>query len=120
MKRKYKKQNKLLTEVVVPAHIKKNLLINHDVEEDILVFDGGDSDNPPIKPPNGVNWQLISISDEKYIVALDHNDPDCGLTYACFDDDHPFIHMPRGMSLSILGDRDGMILIQNLSMLARY
>jgi hypothetical protein len=46
-------------------------------------------------------------------VALDHNDPNRGLTYACFDDTRPFIRMPRIMSLSILGDRDGMILIQN-------
>jgi hypothetical protein len=34
----------------------KNLLTNHDVEKDILVFDGGDSNNPPIEPPGGVNW----------------------------------------------------------------
>ncbi len=46
-------------------------------------------------------------------MALDHNDPNRGLTYACFDDTRPFIRMPRIMSLSILGDRDGMILIQN-------
>jgi hypothetical protein len=48
-KRKYEKQNQLLTEVVVPAHIQKNLLTAHDVEKDILVFDGEDSNNPPIK-----------------------------------------------------------------------
>jgi hypothetical protein len=46
-------------------------------------------------------------------VVLDHNDPNCGLTYACFDDTRPFICMPRVMSLSILGKRDEMILIQN-------
>ncbi len=113
VKRKYKKQNQLLSEVVVPAHIQKNLLANHDVEKDILVFDGGYSNNPPFKPPDGVNWQLISISEEKYIVALDHNDPNCGLPYACFDDTRPFICMPWVLSQSILGDRDGRISIQN-------
>ncbi len=46
-------------------------------------------------------------------MALYHNDPNCGLTFACFNDTHPFIHMPQVMSLSNLGDRDGMILIQN-------
>ncbi len=91
----------------------KNLLTNHDVEKDILVFDGGDSDNLPIKPPNGVNQQQISISEEKCIVELNHNDPSCGLTYAHLDDTCPFVHMPRVQSLSILGDRGGMILIQN-------
>jgi hypothetical protein len=112
-KRKYKNQNQLLTEVVVPAHIRKYLLTNHDDEKDILVFDGGDSNNLTIEPLNGTNWQQISISEEKYIVALGHYDPNRGLTYACFDDTCPFIHMPQVMSLSILGDRDGMILIQN-------
>jgi hypothetical protein len=38
-KRKYEKQNRILTEVVVPAHIQKNLLTDHDVDKDILVFD---------------------------------------------------------------------------------
>jgi hypothetical protein len=56
-KRTYKKQNQLLTEVVVPAHIQNNLLTNHDVEKDILVFDGRDSINLLIKPPNGVDWR---------------------------------------------------------------
>ncbi len=46
-------------------------------------------------------------------MALDHNDPNCGLTYACLDDTRPFICMPWVQSLSILGDRDGMILTQN-------
>ncbi len=46
-------------------------------------------------------------------MALDQNDPNCGLTYACLDDTRPLIHMPRFQSLRILGDRDGMILIQN-------
>jgi hypothetical protein len=55
MKRKYKKQNQLLTEVVVPAHVHYNLLTHHDVEKDIYVFDGGDSDKPPNKPPDSVN-----------------------------------------------------------------
>jgi hypothetical protein len=32
----------------------KNLLTDHDVEKDILVFDRGDSNNPPIKPPGEI------------------------------------------------------------------
>ncbi len=46
-------------------------------------------------------------------MALDQNDPNCGLTYACLDDTCTFICLPRVQSLSILGDRDGMILIHN-------
>ena len=89
------------------------LFTNHDVEKDILVFDGGDSNNSPIKSPDSVNRQRISISEEKFIVALVHNDPNRGLTYACLDDTCSFTRMPRVQSLSILGDRGGMILIQN-------
>ena len=46
-------------------------------------------------------------------MALDQNDPNSDLTYARLDATHPFIRMPRVQSLSILGDRGGMILIQN-------
>jgi hypothetical protein len=93
-KRKYKKQNQLLTEVVVPAYIQNNFLTNNYVEKNILVFDGGDSNNPLIKPPGSVNWQQISISVKKFIVALDHSDhPNRGLTYAHLDETHPFIHI---------------------------
>ncbi len=46
-------------------------------------------------------------------MAFDQNDPIRGLTYACLDDTCPFICMPWVQSLSILGDRGGMILIQN-------
>jgi hypothetical protein len=49
-KKKSEKQQRLLTEVKkVPEYIKKNLLTNNDVENDVLVFDGGDCDNPPIQ-----------------------------------------------------------------------
>jgi hypothetical protein len=112
-KRKYKNQNQLLTEVVVPVYVQNNLLTHHDVEKDILVFDRGDSNNPPIKPPNGVNWQQISISGEKFIVTLDQNDHNCGLTYAHLDETRPFIRMPQVQSLSLLGDKGGMISNQN-------
>jgi hypothetical protein len=46
-------------------------------------------------------------------MALDQNDPNSDLTYARLDATHPFIRMPRVQSLSILGDRGGMISIQN-------
>jgi hypothetical protein len=37
-------EQRLLTEVKVPGYIYKNLFTNHDVENDELVFDGGDCD----------------------------------------------------------------------------
>jgi hypothetical protein len=46
-------------------------------------------------------------------VALDHSDPSCCLMYAHLHDTRPFIRMPWVQSLNILGDRGGMILIQN-------
>jgi hypothetical protein len=77
------------------------------------VFERGDSNNPPIKPPDGVNWQQVSISEEIFIVTLDQNDPNRGLIYAHLDDSRAFTHMPQVQSLSLFGDRGGMISIQN-------
>jgi hypothetical protein len=47
-------------EVIVPTIIKQNLPSEMDIDNDIVVVDGGDVDNPPIHPP-GVNWHCLSI-----------------------------------------------------------
>ena len=48
-------------EVIVPTIIKQNLPSEMDIDNDIVVVDGGDVDNPPIHPPDGVNWRCLSI-----------------------------------------------------------
>jgi hypothetical protein len=50
-----RKQLKLHNQVIVPRTIEPNLLSESDIENEVLVVDGGDDGNPPIRPPNGVN-----------------------------------------------------------------
>jgi hypothetical protein len=45
---KSKKQQKLLTEVTVPEYIKEHLLTIEDIENNVLVFGGGDCNSLPI------------------------------------------------------------------------
>jgi hypothetical protein len=99
-----KKQKRLLSEVSVPDHIKNNVLTDHDLENEIIVFDGGNSINPLIQPPDGVHWQCISALESKFIMAADETDPQRGLTMSSLHSTCPFIHMPQAQSLSIQGD----------------
>ncbi len=50
-KKKLRKQLKLLTKVIVPTTIKQNLLSESDIENKVVVVDGGDDGSPPIRPP---------------------------------------------------------------------
>jgi len=52
LKKKLHKQQRLLTEVVVPTTIKHNLLSVSDIVNEVVVVDGGDDGNPPIFPPD--------------------------------------------------------------------
>ena len=74
-KKKSVKQQYLLTEVSVPNHIQNNVLTDHDIEHEIIVFDGGNSNSPPIQPPDDVHWQCISVLEAKFIMAMDETDP---------------------------------------------
>jgi len=47
-KKKLHKQQNLLTEVIVPPAIKQNLLSESDIDNEIVVVDGGDNGNPSI------------------------------------------------------------------------
>lgn len=80
-----------------------------EIDSDVVVFDGGDHSTPPIKPPDGVLWRSISVNK---LHVEDETDPNIGLTYPMIDGVHPFIRMPRRMSLSIL-DECGLSKISN-------
>ncbi len=53
-KKRLRKQQNLLTKVIVPTAIKQNLLSESDIEKEIIVVDGGDDGNPSICPPDGL------------------------------------------------------------------
>ncbi len=48
-----------------------------EVDAEVIVFDGGNVDNPPILPPDGLIWRSILTS--KLHIYNDIN-PDIGLT----------------------------------------
>jgi hypothetical protein len=48
-KKKLRKQLKLLTGVIVPTTTKQNLLSESDIENKMVVVNGGDDGNPPIR-----------------------------------------------------------------------
>ena len=47
-------------EVIVPIAIKQNLVSESDIENEIIVVDGGDDGNPSISPPDGLKWRCLS------------------------------------------------------------
>ncbi len=53
--KKSRKQQQILSEVIVPPSIYQNLLSASAIEKDIVVIDGGDRGNPPIVPPDGTS-----------------------------------------------------------------
>jgi hypothetical protein len=61
-KKKQEKQQRKLLEIVLPSHFYPTVSIV-DINEDIILFDGGNSDCPPITPPKGVQWRRLLISD---------------------------------------------------------
>jgi len=101
-KKKQEKQHRLLTEVIVPESITPNLLTDYDIYNYIVVVDGGDLGNPSIRPPDGVTWRPISVMKGEHIYVQDKVNPLCGLTFTRVDGVHPFIRLPRQMSLNIL------------------
>jgi hypothetical protein len=80
-KEKMEKQNRLLTEVIVPEAIKPNIFTKYDIDNDIVVVDGGDVGNSSIWSPDGVTWRPISVVEGKIIHVQDELDPNRGLTF---------------------------------------
>ena len=91
--------DKILREVIVPPNQFK--LTPQEIDSEIIVFDGGDSTTLSIKPPDGVLWRSISVHQ---LHVDDETQPTLGLTYPKILGVHPFIRMPRQMSLGIIGE----------------
>ena len=102
-KKKLKKQARLLTQVIVPKKIQQNLLSESDIDSDIVVVDGGDDGNPPIRPPDGVTWRCLSVIGGTHLHVQDETNPCLGLTFTRVNSTLPFIRLPRQQSLDICG-----------------
>ncbi len=92
----------LLRKVIVPYNQIKLLSID-EIDSQVVVFDGGNDNNPPICPPDGVMWHRISIRDGRHIYVDDETKPDHGLTFARIDNLLPFTRLPCSMALRIIG-----------------
>jgi hypothetical protein len=100
--RNLKKQHSLLTEATVLQSIQAKLISTHEINNEIIVFDGGAIDNPPIRPSDGVIWRCIPICEGNYAHICDEVGPHCGLTFQRVDNVLLFIRLPRSESLNIL------------------
>ncbi len=78
--------NKILREVIVPPNQFK--LTSQEINTKIIVFDGGNSTSPLIKPPDGVLWRSISVH---LLHVQNVTPPNIGLTYPKILGIHPFI-----------------------------
>jgi hypothetical protein len=100
-KKRQRKIDKILCKVIVPPNQFK--LTPQEIDAEIIVFDGGDSTTLPIKPPDGVLWRSISVHQ---LNVDDETQPTLGLTYPKILGVHPFIQMPRQMTLGIIAEVD--------------
>jgi len=78
-------------------------LTKKDIESEIVVVDGGNSNAPPIKPPSGIKWRRIHV---KSFHIEDECRPNIGLVHPKIDGIFPIIRLPRQMSLNIIGNCD--------------
>jgi hypothetical protein len=101
-RKKLIKQEKILTEVILPHSIQQNLLSASIIDQEIVVVDGADDGNPPICPPEGVNWRVLSVRDAIHLHVQDEHDPLRGLTFRRVDGVLPFARLPRAKSLDVL------------------
>jgi hypothetical protein len=95
------KQQQILSEVIVPPSIYQNLLSASVIEKDIVVVDGGNSGNPPVLPPDGINWHCVSVLDSSHLYVLDESNPLHGLTFPRVSGVLPFIKMLHDYALAI-------------------
>jgi hypothetical protein len=65
-----------------------------DIDKEIIVVDGGDDGNPPIRPPEGLTWRLLSVKEGIHIPIQDEPDPLCGLTFSRVDGVLPIARLP--------------------------
>ena len=66
----------------------------------VIVFDGSNDYTQPILPPDGLTWRSIKVSTLHIHNVINHH---FGLTITHSNNCHPFICLPRGISLKILG-----------------
>jgi hypothetical protein len=72
-----------------------------EINNEVIVFDGGNNNTHPICPPNGIQWRSISVRE---LCTKDETRGDIGLTFPRIEGTSPFIRMPCTMALDIIGE----------------
>jgi hypothetical protein len=96
--KKLKKQQHLLQEVVVPPDQLK--LSTKEIDGNIIVFVGGNSHCPSMRPPKGIEWHSHHVSE---LHIQDETSSHIGLTFPLIDGAPSFICLPRKIALDIIG-----------------
>jgi hypothetical protein len=91
-KKKQQKLRKILKDIVLPYHHFK--LSTNQIDQDIIVFDGGDPSTPPIRPPDDIIWPSVPVRE---LHIEDEIRCDIGLTFRHTDEVSSFIRLPRQM-----------------------
>jgi hypothetical protein len=98
-KKKLQKQQRQLLEVCPP--VDQIIFSIDDINNDIIVFDGGNSSCPIITASKRVTWRRHQVSD---LHVKDDLRGDIGLTFCHIDGCLPFIRLPHNTSLAIIGE----------------
>jgi hypothetical protein len=72
-----------------------------EINNEVIVFDGGNNNTHPIGPPNGIQWHSISVRE---LCTKDETRGDIGLTLPQIEGTTPSISMPHTMALDIIGE----------------
>ena len=85
-RKKRLKQDGLLRYIVVPSN--RAIMSTTLIDSEIIVFDGGDSGTPPIRPPDGVRWRSTPVRD---LHVEDEVRGNIGLSFPRIHGTSPFI-----------------------------
>jgi hypothetical protein len=85
-RKKFNKQQHVLCEVAIPCNQHKLLI--QEIEDEVIVFDGGNPETPPILPLDGLTWRCMPISD---LYVEDKTNPNFGLLCPWVNNSLPFI-----------------------------
>jgi hypothetical protein len=91
-------QQRLVQEVVVPPDQLK--LSFKNIDDNIIMIDGGNSHCPPIHPSKGIEWRSHHVSE---LHIQDETIGHIGLTFPHIDGALPFICLSRKIALDIIG-----------------
>ncbi len=102
--KKLQRINDKFIQVDVPSSIMENVLIEKEIKDQYIVFDGGDKLNPKIKCPKDLNktWRRIRVLDCTGLHVVMSNDNEKGLSHRAENGTPNFMLLSRKKSMAIL------------------